>query len=259
MKVAVIFTGFFRTFPFVKQTFKNFIMDPLKPDVFFSTPKTLFTTPQHEDPKRVIERPYHSANDKLVAPEIIDFFGDRLKSYELTDYDSIPFKSLCAYNNIPYYNMNNDPTFRILSQLTSQELSIKVFKDYVDQHNITYDLVLMTRGDTKFFTPFNMSLIDFDRIGYPDHNWNQKTFNYLLPTCKPSDKIPKAFNDQFLAGSQKNMLIWSNIAQKSFDYFREGMYFSTENLMAYHLMKNNIDWYGARYIEYSLWRNEEYE
>src|SRR4029077_3164358 len=132
MKAAVIFTGFFRTFPFVKKTFKDFIMDPLNPDIFFSTPKTLFTPLQHEDPLRIIERPYHTANNKLVATEVIDFFGDRLKSYELIDYDATPYRALCAQNDIPYYNFNKDPTFRILSQLTSQELSMKVFKQYAD-------------------------------------------------------------------------------------------------------------------------------
>ncbi len=234
-------------------------MDPLGADIFFSAPKTLFTSPQDEDPEWFAQHPFHSANEKLVAPEIIDFFGDRLKAYDLIDYDVKTYKRLCKQNNLLYYNFNGSPTFRILSQLTSQELSIKVFEQYIDKHNMTYDLVIMTRGDTKFFTPFDLTMINFNGIGYPSHNRNQKTFNFLPPNCAPSDKIPKAFNDQLLIGTQKNMLVWCDVAQKSFDYFREGMYFSTENLMAYHLMKNNIDWYGSNYIEYALWRHEEYE
>ena len=259
MKVAVIFTGFFRTFHFVKHTFKEFIMDTLDIDVFFSSPKTLFTLPQHEDAEWVKHVPYHSANEKLVTPEIIDFFGDKLKAYELIDYEAEPYKKLCEEHNIPYYTRDGVPSFRILSQLYSKELSMKVFKQYIEQHNIHYDLVIMTRGDNKYFNPFNINVIDLNKIGYPDHNRNQKTFNFLPPDCPPSDKIPKAFNDQLLIGTPINMLVWCDVAQKSFEYFNEGMYFTAENLMAYHLIKNNIDWYGSNYIEYALWRHEEFD
>lgn len=259
MKVAVIFTGFFRTFHFTKDTFKQFLMDPLDVDIFFSSPKTLFTLPWHEDPTLLAHTPHHSANKKSVEPEVIDFFGDRLKSYELIDYESEPYKKLCDKHCIPYLTRDGLPSFRILSQLTNKELSMNVFKKYVEENNVNYDLVIMTRGDNKYFTPFDLSVIDFDRIGYPDHNRNQKTFNIQYPEYPPSDKIPKAFNDQLLIGSQKNMLVWCDIVSKSFEYFKEGMYFTAENLMAYHLMKNNIDWYGSNYIEYSLWRHEEFE
>lgn len=160
MKVAVVFTGFFRSFHNTKQSFKDHIMDPLNPDIFFSTPKTLFTPPQHEDCGKYVKIAYvppsdHSAYQKLVEPEIIDFFGDKLKSYNLIDYDAEPYKKLCEEHSIPYYTRDNLPSFRILSQLTNKELSMKMFKKYVENHNIKYDLVIMTRGDLKYLTPFN--------------------------------------------------------------------------------------------------------
>ena len=260
MKVAVIFTGFFRSFHDTKQSFKDYIMDPLDADIFFSAPKTLFTLPQHEDCGKYIKIAYvppsdYLAYDKLVDPEIIDFFGDNLKSYELIDYNAEPYKKLCEENNIPHYTRDNLPSFRILSQLTNKELSMKVFKKYVEQYNIKYDLVIMTRGDLKYLTPFNFDLINFNSLGYPNHN-----INPLLPFiphwCSPTDpRIPKAFNDQLTVGSQKNMLIWCNVAQAFFEFFKEGLYFTSENIMAYHLMQNNMDWYGSNYIEYELWRH----
>lgn len=268
-RVAVIFTGFFRTFNFTKDSFKFFIMDPLNADIFFSSPKTLYTLAKDEDPNwpHILEedpnknRPDHysylSINDKCVGSEIIDFFGDKLKAYELIDYSIEPYIELCRKNNIPDLNFNGALTFRILSQLSGIEKSANIFKKYVEQNNITYDLVIMTRGDNKYFTPFDINVLDMDKLNYPDHNRNQGTFNYLPPNCLLSDKIHKAFSDHMLAGSQKNMLVWNNIASSSFDHFREGMYYTTENLMAYHLIKNNVDWCGTNYIEHALWRHEE--
>ena len=254
MKTAVIFTGFFRTFHYTKQSFKNCIMDPLNVDIFFSAPKTLFTLSQQEDPMWLAQFPHHSANAELVEPEIIDFFGDKLKSYELIDYEAEPYKKLCKEHNIPYITRDGLPSFRILSQLNSKELSMKVFKKYVETHKINYDLVIMLRGDLKYFTSFDFSLINLDKIGYPNHNKNIEPF--IPRWCPPSNRIPKALNDQLLVGTQKNMLVWCNVAQAFFEFFKEDLYFTSENIMAYHLMKNNIDWYGSNYIGYQLWRNE---
>lgn len=228
-------------------------MEPLNADIFFSAPKTLFTLPQHEDLDWLAHAPHHSVNRSLVGSDVIDFFGDRLKSYELIDYDHEPYKKLCAENNIPYITRDGLPSFRILSQITNKELSINLFKKYIEKHQINYDLVIMTRGDLKYNSKFNIDLINLNSIGYPNHNLDLKP---VIPHwCPPSDKIPKAFNDQVTAGSQQNMLVWSNVSQSFFDFFKEGLYFTAENIMAYHLMQNKMDWYGSNYIEYSLWRH----
>jgi len=261
MKVAVIFTGFFRSFNDTKQSFKEYIMDPLSPDIFFSAPKTLFTLPKDEDCGKVIKISYvppsnHSIYEKLVEPEIIDFFGDKLKAYELIDYDCAPYKKLCEEHNIPYYSRDGLPTFRILSQLTNKELSMKVFKRYVEKHNLNYDLVIMTRGDLKYFSPFDFNSINLNSIGYPNQNKNQGPF---LPSWySPLHKIktPKAFGDILLIGSQKNMLVWCNFVQSFFNFFKEGLFFTAENIMAYHLIQNNMDWYGSNYIEFELHRQD---
>lgn len=270
MKVAVIFTGFFRTFNYTKQSFKDCIMDPLNADIFFSAPKTLFTLPQHEDSTGVAYVPpsNHLSYEKFVEPEIIDFFGDKLKSYDLIDYEAKPYKKLCEEHKIPYHTRDGLPSFRILSQLHNKALSMKVFQQYIEKHKINYDLVIMTRGDIKYFTPLDFNLINLNNIGYPNNNISPMLPS-IPPWCPPSDKIPKAFNDILSIGSQKDMLIWCDVTQTFFDYFnayaeispygkrREGLYFTAENIMAYHLMQNNMDWYGSNYIKCALWRHEK--
>jgi hypothetical protein len=256
MKTAIIFTGFFRTFEYTKQSLKEHIIDPLQPDIFFASPKTLFTLPKDETIDWHNRHPFHSANEKLVAPEIIDFFGDRLKSYQITDYDIEPYKKLIAKNSVKEQEYNGSLTFRIASQLHSKQQSIKLFKEYIEHNNLQYDIVILTRGDVKYFTPFDISALNMEKINYPLINRNQNGRHHQPVNLPLSDKINKQFCDQMLVGSQENMLVWSNLFDKSFDYYREGMYYTCENMMAYHLLKNNIDWCASNYIEYALWRNE---
>jgi hypothetical protein len=270
VKVAVIFTGFLRTFNYTKASFKQYIMDPLDTDVFISTPKTFFVLKEQEKPmpNAVYNCPDcswhewhlpHSTNKELVDENTLSFFGDRLKSYELRSYNSEIYKALCQVYNVPEFNFNKSFSWRTTSQLFSIQNSVSLFKRYVEANGLTYDLVIMTRGDNKYFTPFDLEKLDLSKINYADHNRNEKGNNFLPPTCCPSDKIPKAFIDQLLVGTQNNMLIWSDVGSKSFSHFNEGMYYTTENLMAYHLMKNNIDWCGNHFIEPAIWRLEENE
>lgn len=255
MKAAVIFTGFFRTFHYTKQSFKQHIMDPLNPDIFFSSPKTLFVLPQNEDQNIVKNYPFHSANKKLVAPEVIDFFGDNLKSYELIDYDHRPFQKACQDHNIPYYTRDGTISFRILSQMTNKELSIKLFKQYIEKNNLNYDVVIITRGDLKYSSTINFDVVNLNSIGCENHG---TPLSPVIPHwCPSSDRIPQPINDQITIGSQKNMLIFCNLAQSFFDFWKEGLYFTPENIMSYHIMKNNINLYNAHYIEYELWRHEK--
>lgn len=255
MKVAVIFTGFFRTFHYTKQSFKDNIMDPLNPDIFFSSPKTLFTLPQNEDHNIVKRYPFHLANQNLVAPEVIDFFGDNLKSYELIDYNHEPILQSCVEHNIPYYTRDGAVSFRILSQLINKELSVKIFKQYAEKNNSNYDVVIMTRGDLKYYSSVNFDVINLNSIGCENHG---TPLPPVIPRwCPPSNRIPQPFNDQITIGSQKNMLVWHNLAQSFFDFWKEGLYFTPENIMSYHLKQNNINLYDAHFINYELWRHEK--
>jgi hypothetical protein len=257
LKTAVIFTGFLRTFNYTKHSFEEFILNPLDPDIFISTPNTFFTKKQDEEPNWVERHPFHYVNENIVDEKVLGFFRDHLKSYEVRDYDHKVYKDICNKHNVPEFNFHQSYCWRVASYLFSIQKSVCLFKQYVEKHNLVYDLVIMTRGDNKYFTTFNPNVLDLNKISYPDHNRNQKGYHYLAPHLPPSDRIPKTFSDQLLVGNQNNMLIWSNIGDKSFEYFNEGMYYTAENLMPYHLMKNNIDWYGSNYIEHALWRLEE--
>lgn len=258
MKVAIVFTGFFRTFNFVKQSFTDNVLNllPEDTDIFFSTPKTLFTKPEDEisDWQHI-----HSQNDHLVEnSQIVDFFGDKLKSYKLIDYSSLPYKKLIKDNNISVRNFANQPNYRIFSQFHNEQLSLKVFKEYVDQNNKHYDLVIMARGDVKYHSKLDLTQFQQGQVNYPSHAMFEGNLNVLPPNARPSPSLEKAFNDQMLFGSQEHILTFMNLYDHILPYYHEGIVINHETMMGIHLRKNGIDWCGKNIILYELWRHSKY-
>lgn len=237
MKTAVIFTGFFGTFEQTKHSFKDCVMDPLNVDIYFSAPKTLFIN------KNI---PFGS--------NIIDFCGDRLKSYELIDYDINKYKDFIIKNNIPERNYAQSLTYNIASQCNSRSLSTKVFQKYVNDNKIEYDLIIMTRPDIKYYTIFDQNKIDYNKINYPSHSWWNGKLYIQNPILNRPPQISKGLGDIVLAGSQKNMLVWASLYDNIVKYFQEGMEFLSECLVPYHLMKNNIDWCEQNITEIEIIR-----
>jgi hypothetical protein len=255
MKIALVFSGFFRTFDFVKNTLKENILDPLDCDVFFSTPKTVFALPEHEVSEY---HSFHSTSNRLVGPEIIDFFGPKLQLYELRDYDSQLYKNIIKNNNIPDKNFCNQWVWRILSQLHSTACSLNIFKKYIDDNNINYDLVILARGDVKYHSKFDTLALQMDKVNYPTHAWHEGNLNILGPNCWASPSLRRSFNDQVLVGSQENILTFGSLYDNVLSYVSSGIDFNHETLMGNHLLKNNKDWIGTNYITYELWRHEKY-
>lgn len=236
MKTAVIFTGFFRAFEQAKQSFKDCIMDPLNADIYFSAPNTLF----------IDNTPFGS--------DIIDFFGDRLKSYELINYDIYKYKDFIIKNNIPEKSYANTLTYNVASTCNSKSLSTKVFRKYINKNKIEYDLVIMTRGDVAYRTKFDINKIDYSKINYPSHSWWNGILHNPNPFLNKPPQISKDLGVIVLAGSQKNMLVWESLYDNISKYFEEGMGFLDECLSPHHLVKNNIDWCGNNIIEFEIMR-----
>lgn len=242
MKTAVIFFGFFRTFEQTKQSFKDHIMDPLDADIYFSTPKTLF----HD-------------TDIPVGSDVIDFFGNNLKSYELIDYDINKYKDFVIQNNIPERNYAGTLAYHIASQCNGRSLSTQVFQKYINENKIEYDLVILTRPDLKYHTKFDCNKVDYDKINCPSHYWDFGRLWNPDPHTNRPPQISKGLGDIVLAGSQKNMLVYASMYDNIAKYSKEGMEFLSECLVPYHLIKNNIDWCGQDIIQFEIIRPIELE
>jgi hypothetical protein len=254
MKTAIIFSGFFRTFDYVKGTLTNNIMNTLDCDVFFSTPKTMFANTNDEVPEY---HNIHSQNDELVGANVIDFFGDKLKMFELRDYDGQFYKDALITNGVPSKNFCDQHTWRILSQLHSTYFSLNIFKQYVESNGINYDVVILARPDVIYHSRLNIGGIQWDKINYPSHAVFEGKLRILSPHARPSPTLKKAFNDQMLIGSQNNILTFHSLYENVMNYFREGIDFNHETMMGVHLIKNKIKWCGVNYITYELCRRAE--
>jgi|ERR1700722_3395533 len=246
MKIAIIFAGFFRTFDCVKESFAEQVLNKLDCDVFFVAPKTSFAMPENEPPEL---HHLYAQNADLVNPE---WFGDRVKAYELIDHDAQTYKNIIAQNNISEKNNVNQYTWRILSYMHNISLSITLFEKYVIDNNANYDAVILTRPDIKYYRSPDVSLLDMSKINFSLHSMIENR----LCTCDASPpSFHKPFNDQMVAGTQKNMLLYKNIYDQVIQYHKTNdISFISETFFGVHSHRNNVDCTGTDFVLYELWR-----
>jgi hypothetical protein len=251
MKTAIIFAGFFRTFDYVKQTFADLVMNPLNCDIFFAAPHTMFALPENE----IVElHGIYSQNANLVDPA---WFGDRLKSFKLLEHNSQIYKDLIIKHNISQVNAIGQHTWRILSYMHNISESVSVFKNYVMNNNVHYDLVILTRPDIKYYRPINVAALDMNKINFALHSM----VGGSLGTCSsaPSKSFNKPFNDQMVAGTQENILVYHNIYDSVLSYHKnEGVVFNSETFWGVHCIRNGLDCVGKDFVLYELWRESKY-
>lgn len=256
MKIAIVFSGYFRTFEFVKETCKNFVLDPLDCDVFFVSPKTYFAHKDNEVPEF---HHIHSQNEEFITPKIIDFFGDKLKSYELRDGESNFYKQKIIQHGMPEKNIHNQYHWRTLAQIHYVSMSMSHFKNYVKNNNVNYDLVILARADVKYHTSFDLNRVNMDKINYPTTSVFEGRLSELNPNAGPSPHLTRAFNDQMLVGSPNNMFVLGAAYDNIINYnLKEGISFNTETLLGLHILKSGVDFIGTDYILYELWRKNQY-
>lgn len=257
MKTAIVFYGFFRTFDYVKDSFATNIMNTFDDcDIFFSTPKTMFTEPKDEVPEY---HHIHAQNNNLVGSNVIDFFGNKLKKFELRDYDAQMYKDLIAKHNVPYKSFCDQYTWRILSMLHSEHYALDLFKKYVEEHNVVYDIVIFARGDVKYHTRLDIAAVHMDKVNYPTHAIVNGNVSPPLPDfANPSPSLERVFADQMLIGSQKNILTFHSLYDNVINYHNDGIHFNHETMMGIHLRRNNVDWAGTNFVLYELWRHSKY-
>jgi hypothetical protein len=252
MKTAVIFAGYFRTWDYVKDTFVNRIMKPLGADIFFSTPKTVFSPP--DDEVREFHH-IHSQNQQMVEPDIVSFFGDRLKVYELRESKQSYWRGIITASSMKEKNIHNQYHWRTLAQIYGISISMQLFDQYVKTNNIRYDLVILARPDVKYYTDFNANAIDYNKINYQDRCMSNNRLSILNPKSAPSPSLDRAFNDQILAGSQDKMLVFASAYDNIIQYHKDGICFNTETLLGVHCIRNGVGFTGNNYILYELWRD----
>ena len=266
MKIALILHGFFRTFDFCKNSLLENIINPLNCDVFINAPTTSYTAKKDEIPHL---HSVFSRDDKTMY-QSLECFGNNLVSCDLRKYNSNFYKQKVIDEKFPQLNTFGQENYRVLSTMHSISLSVQTFKKHVELTGNHYDLVILTRPDVKYYTNFNPGVVDLTKLNCPAYFCIAPEHEQLVNL--PFQEKIKAhirkrpngagvygmpgrwFNDQVMCGSQETILKYSSFFDKAPDYFREGITFTNETCIAFHAIKNGIDFCGTDFITYDLWR-----
>jgi hypothetical protein len=252
MKIAIIFSGFFRTFDSTKESCLEHFIKPLNADVFFSTLRTAYAPPEHEVSKF---HSFNSQNNKTID-SFIDILNPYLKLYEIRDYYSSEYYSQTINNNgLPEKNMFDQWHWRILSQMHNVSKAVSVFKTYVELTKKKYDLVILTRPDLKYHNNFNLAEIKSGIINYPAKSIYNGNISWV--SANPSPSLDHPFNDQIIVGSQEHILKYNNIYDCTLGYvLNENIIFNPETIFGYHARKSGIPFEGSDFVLYEILRYE---
>ena len=150
----------------------------------------------------------------------------------------IPFNVPSLLESRKTYYAN---AFNICSSLYSIYKCNELKKEYENQHNFKYDLVIRTRLDFGLSEPINIE------------KYNTKTI--YVPSDFGTNRY--GFNDQFAIGSSYNMDIYSE-AFNNIEYILESGYtdpMGHEQLIQKHLENNKIEFILEDFKNF-LWRHE---
>lgn len=272
MKTALLLYGFFRTFDFCKHTLTKHVLEPLNADVFFSTPDTVYTRKVDE-----VEGLHHcfSRHEEPVDDKIINYFGDRLKQYEIRQYSSEPFKDYTKKLGFPEtIELTRQLSWKVASSLNSFVSTIKVFKSYVERTKEHYDLVIITRPDVRWYEDFHPEVVKMNAINCPKFFAIDPSHEQLLHLPDEQKKwihnrrrqggagihgFNRWINDNILCGSQENMLRFADLYDRIPDYQAIGVCFNYETMVGYHTIHNNIPLTDTDFAVYELWRPDRFE
>ena len=117
-----------------------------------------------------------------------------------------------------------------LKMISSRERLGQILLDYEKQKNITYDRVIFSRLDIKYFDNVvdSLSNLDLNNLYVPDfHN----TFGGQIDGC----------NDRFAVSSRENMINYFNLPQSILDFQASGGCLHAETFLKWHLVEKNIN------------------
>lgn len=273
MKTAFILYGFFRTFEFCKNSLNTHILNVLNPDIFINSPNTIYTKPEHEvsEWQHLYSRNTNSTIETIAS----SFLLDQLKSCEIRGYNSQFYYSFIDKNNITHITDIGQYSWRIASTLHSISLATKTFENYINVTGEKYDLVILTRPDLRYYRNFDSSILDLNKINYPAYHMcapdNPSLFHLDEEVKKQVDVRIRSggagifgfpgqwFNDQFICGTQENILKFSNIFDMIVEYYNDNVFLNTETYLGVHCMKNNINFIGTDFTTYEMWRPNKAE
>jgi hypothetical protein len=211
MRVAVLLPGMLRNFEVTFPKFKQYIIDQLNADIFFSGYPN--------------NRGIEYCEEKLV-----ELYNP--KKYILREYTDELRREICPNEN-KYISRKNPETnpHTWISGIWNVKQANELRKQYEKENNIKYDLVFKSRIDFFFYSSISKNDLELalqDKILIPNA-WDFKSVN------------PWAVSDAFALTTPKVMDIYASLYDYIDTYFDRGDRFHPESLVGRHIQEHSLD------------------
>jgi hypothetical protein len=247
-KIAIIFSGFFRTFKHCRSLLLSNIIEPIDADIYFSTYSNIFATKEMEE--HSIPLAYSEKDEKINIELINKELNNRVKLNKVENYDPNIYRELVKQLNLSERNVINQFHWRTLSQIHGIQKSIDLFKNGKIKD---YDLVILTRPDIHSLRPINIEIINPNQISFQFPHPQGREHSIMLG---PAD-FPHYFCDQLMIGSQDIILQLSNLWETTLEFAKNGTTLCTEAILGRYCQKYNIPFGPSDFHFHSLWREDK--
>lgn len=205
MRVALCLSGLTRSLEWYYILAKHYIIDPLNCDIF------LHTWEQDHGGHRCIWEPnvQHQKSSFIKAKR--DFVEHVIapKKYIIEDYSIFEQENGNNISHAMYYSIYN---------------ANKLKRQYEEEHNIKYDLVIRSRMDI------------FHTMPIPEYELTNTNAIYVACGMMPEIYPHKEITDIFAFGSSENMNIYSDSVMA----WQNDKTLRSEQVLDTHLKQNNI-------------------
>jgi hypothetical protein len=215
MKIALYFPGFLRNFEDTYPSFKEYIIDKIHPDIFFSGYPNLKGLEYCE--KRIVE---------LWNP----------KKYEIREYNETFKNKICKDYGKYFLNKRPEtPPENVISQAYNIKRCDEMRIEYEIKNNFQYDIIIKSRVDFFYFKSYEESDLIRSMNG-----------ELLIPSEWDFKEVhPDATSDITAIGNRDSMNKYSQLYDYIDHYFNLGHVFHAETYMGIHIKNMNLNRTGV--------------
>ena len=205
MKVAVCFTGTGRSIEYTMDNIKQVLLDPFSDcDVFAHLTKT-----------KHIEKTKQYLNLEQTREIVVD------EDIEMPIADILRWRPQWPAG----LHSGPDPKKTYLNMLRSRMLCGDLLRNYSEQNDKSYDMVIFSRLDVEYYTPLPDKL-NLESMCVPDFHNHYGT--------------NVGCNDRFAISNCENMQKYFSLYDNLVNYHLDGGFVHAETTLEWHLKYNNI-------------------
>lgn len=211
MRIAFLIIGRLDTFENMYPKFKKNILDPLSPDIFFSG---------HPNKKGI-----------GYCKEKIESLW-KPKKYILREYNENVRKEVHPNDQIFNENKRPESTPQTwLSGIYNVKLCNQLKKDYENENNFKYDVVIKCRTDLEWYKSISNEELELAKLG-----------NILIPTAWDFKTVhPLGTSDVIAISNSWGINKYASLIDNVDTYWNEGNIFHPESFVGIHIERMGLN------------------